>query len=129
MKIKLTCMGCGAGVGVAPNDGVIHVNYLDMRRYADARKAWDERHPADNGWSPVDFADFPRQARWAIHCDKCNPHWNEDRSEACEGCYWFDAQRADTAGRLLNWTSHLMGKNWLKRTNWAEFIRPFGEDG
>lgn len=128
VKIELLCYGCKKQVGLKAGDAVVHVHLAEADAYRTARQEWDAAHPADHGWSWEALETLPDRARWAIHCNDCNPHWNEDRTEACAGCYWFDATRADSAERLLAWTAHLMGKRWFRCTRWGDFIRPFSDD-
>ena len=126
--MKLLCVGCGVPVGIKPGDGVVHLSYREAEQYRSARQAWEEQHPADGSWTPRNLTSLPSKATWGVHCDNCNPHWNEDRDEACGGCYWVDAVRMNTPARLLHWTSHLMEKRWLRDTDWGRFIGRFGED-
>lgn len=126
MKIELLCFGCKKRVGLKPGDAVVHVRLADADAYGEAIKAWMAAHSGSisgDAWNTI-----PRKPGWAIHCNDCNPHWNQDRTEACVGCYWFDATRANSVERLLGWTAHLMEKRWLGWTRWDDFICRFGED-
>lgn len=129
-RLKLNCVGCGKDV-TGSKDAVIHVKYRDVLAA--------ERHAMEETWEAIDRekrGEFPKgvpldellaeethEARWKIHCDDCNPHWNEDRTDACGGCYWWSLDRCSTAEELLHWTAHLHGsKSWFAATNWDEFL-------
>jgi hypothetical protein len=68
---------------------------------------------------------LPQPAEWAVHCDDCNPHRADDGT-FCDGCYWFDARRCRTWEQAVNWTAHLLDKEWLLATNWGRFLQSLG---
>jgi hypothetical protein len=124
--MQLLCMRCKKSVGVTPDDGVVHVRYVDMQDYRDAMQIWKEKAGQEIPglgvmYSGPELTEMPTPAGWRVHCTECSP-------DDCAGCYWFDAIRAGTPARLLRWTAHLMEKSWLTDTNWGEFIRAYGED-
>ena len=106
-------------------DGWISVYSKDIREYQARKKAWDKRISAK--YAPdytrpsvmplTEYDDLPNLAHWHVGHLKCYPQ-PEPTSQ-----YDIETSRAKTAWALLDWTSHLMEKNWLKNTDWQFFIR------
>lgn len=70
------------------------------------------------------MSNVPDHAKWHVHCDACNPHEDEyEPGVYCGGCYWFAVDRCRTWAQLIDWTAHLSEKDWLRSTNWPDFIR------
>lgn len=126
--LRLICDSCEKDVS-GSKQAVIHVPYKDAMK---ARTEYDEKI-----WESVDQrkrGEFPKalnlselleslpfEAHWEIHCDECNPHPDDDGGW-CDGCYWIGLERCSTTERLLDWTAHLMGKDWFSATDWNDFI-------
>jgi predicted GIY-YIG superfamily endonuclease len=103
---------------IADGLGYIHVN---MRSVFEIEAYWAaaEKRQLEGGSVFVDISDlrdWPDDAPWMAHHADCDPY-----PEA--GDYWFDVKRARTHAQLLNWTAHLMGKDWLKFTDWDDLIQ------
>ena len=54
--------------------------------------------------------------RWETYHFDCDPDIDDN-------LYGVDVARCRTQGHLLSWTAHLMGKRWIRDTNWDAFIR------
>lgn len=123
------CLACRRDV-TGSSKAVMHVSMVEVERYKNRRRDWLREHDQVNPLEPGEFRfisaaeleSHPMPAPWCIHCDDCNPHWDEGHNEACAGCYWFSLDRCRTPLDLLSWTAHLMGKNWLKHTDWDQLI-------
>lgn len=113
--VVITCQVCRRPV---VGDGYV---WVDNAEIAACERAWaefDERR-GGKSWQPVGLEDLfalPDEAEWQAHHARCDP--NPDRSS-----YSIQANRIDTAAKLLDWTAHLMGKSWLGHTNWDNVIR------
>ena len=108
---------------VADGKGYIHVDVRAASQHGQDMASLTEEVKASNrlGWE-MWTGDYLRrmmaleEARWEVHHRECDP--NPDRDD-----YWFDVARARTHAHLLDWTAHLMDKNWLEDTTWGGFIR------
>lgn len=74
--------------------------------------------------SATQLLESPSRAKWAVHCDSCNPHGDGDGF--CHGCYWFDAHRMRTWEQSASWTAHIVEKSWFSVTNWGQFLQSLG---
>lgn len=124
-RIAYHCCECRKLINAG--DGYVHVSRQEAH---DHRQYWRElrqRKRAEMaakgapGWMPIGYSgselvNGPPPARWVTHHRVCDP--NPDSND-----YWFDVARADTAAKLLDWSAHLLGKNWIQDTNWSDFIR------
>lgn len=111
-----TCNACGRPVN--DGDGYIHVSYAELGQYERDKKAWEEKWPGEGSlrFIPASaYFDFPHQVRWRTHHAACDP--NPDSYD-----YWIDVERVRSNSGLLARTAHLMGKRWLKNTNWDTVI-------
>lgn len=74
---------------------------------------------------PLTFSslmDRPDAAEWrALHAS-CGP-------EPDEPSYCINVGRIRTWPQVLNWTAHLMGKGWLKDTDWDELLVTIAQQG
>ncbi|WP_328449898.1 hypothetical protein OG780_19415 [Streptomyces sp. NBC_00386] len=90
---------------------------------ADAAK-WNRKHTIPEGeplaggqlFSGADLFDYPEAIQWQAHHHACDP--NQDAN-----AYSIQANRIDTWAELLDWTAHLMEKDWLNHTDWDELLR------
>ena len=76
---------------------------------------WEARNPGPV-ISGSALLDYPSSTPWHIYHRTCDPRPDSDSD------YWFWASQVRTAFDLLGWTAHLLGKEWLKDTNWSEFL-------
>lgn len=66
----------------------------------------------------VSVADLPEdtRARWRVTHNACS---EGDGT----GEYWFDVGRARTWHELVDWSAHLLEKDWLVHTRWDGFLQ------
>lgn len=89
------------------------------RAYVDFEAKEHEKAKASGGWPRVDLEalwDLPDPGAWHVYHRACDP-------EPDYSGYWFAIERCRTQTQLLDWTAHLMEKNWLAWTTWDLFIR------
>jgi hypothetical protein len=109
------CQICGKPVST--KQGILAIYNEELIQYEKQRMEWDKIHPLDKNsgiLTPKDIIDMPRLVRW---------HWGH------EGClheyimYHIDYSRFDTIAKALDWTLHLLKKNWLHYTDWEAAVR------
>ncbi len=116
--LRYACDACEKPVD--PGCGYIH---CDQRLVHDYRATRDEQetriratHDGLLVYSGPELAAIPEVPPWQVHHRACDP--NPEGSD-----YWFDVGRADSATKMLDWTAHLLAKNWFSDTGWAEFLQ------
>jgi hypothetical protein len=90
---------------------------------------WKDAHPSRNEdgslrlMRATEWNSYPDRVHWHVYHRRCDP--NPERDD-----YWFGIERASSYAALLEWSAHLMGKKWLKHTDWDGFIyRVFAMNG
>lgn len=124
-RIDWACDVCGSPV--KDGGGWISVLFSDVEIHKRGKAEYENRRAeeiaeAGTSWTPLNLAhvlDLPDRAQWRVLHRLC-----DDDQEAYS--YWFDIDRCRTEAHLIHWTAHLMGKGWLKHTDWAEFLRKRG---
>lgn len=108
-----TCHICGKPV--ADEEGCILVRTKDMNDY---RNDPARKEPGPSGfviYNAAEMMDLRSPAPWvAEHYDCC---------EGCGAYYEFDVARIRTLTQVIDWTAHLMQKNWLEETDWPRLLR------
>ena len=124
-------MCCTSHPHIPAGGGVTHGRHAAVHRGEKARAEADERRAAKaaaegrTGMAALlidgaEFLNWPDDARWQVHCWGCNPHRDDD----CDGCYVIRVERCRTWAQLVEWTAHVLEKEWVgAATNWTEFIR------
>lgn len=100
---------------VEGSDGYIHVSYREIDRQRRERRHFERVARKRQVLSLVDLDEFPAQARWQVHHDRCDPN-------RAHGCYWFGVERCRTWPQLIEWTAHLMQKDWFCETDWEQVL-------
>lgn len=110
-KLEWPCVACHTPI--ADHDGYLHVLFEDIDRARDTRRrdSLDDRAP-----TLAEILASPPPAKWRAMHVGCDPDLDAPG-------YWIPVQEARTHARLLWWTAHLMGKTWLRDTNWDDFIK------
>lgn len=120
------CEVCGTPV--ANGKGYVCVDQAyAMYAYPKLHKEWKQARIDDGSikrfggmesWTGTALVgDSPEAAKWHIYHEKCDP--SPDRYSD----YWFGVERCRTYAELINWTAHLMDKNWLVNTDWSTFLQ------
>jgi hypothetical protein len=105
---------------VADGDGCISVRYRDIDRARRQRQramkilvlARVLRISVESDW--LDFIRTKPSARWSVH------HYACSRSTA--DTYWIDVRELRTRADLMEWTGHLVRKEWLTETDWPQVL-------
>jgi hypothetical protein len=117
MDIDWKCEGCGKSI----EKGYIAVNTKDEVEAGKARRQWDKDHTNEHGWvicNGNDLLTYPHAAHWHISCNDCDL--------ANDICYYIEISRINTETKVINWTAHLMEKNWIGDTDWRNLLSNLG---
>lgn len=112
IELEYICGTCGTRI--ADGDGVIRVQFGALSDYRQALTAFQEERGPSRPASIADFLARPRLVPWQILHLVCRPQGEDG--------YEIDIEQVRTWRKLLEWTAHLMEKNWLGSTNWATLI-------
>jgi predicted GIY-YIG superfamily endonuclease len=119
LKIEYRCDACKRPV--IGNTGYVHIVSADIQH---CRKAWDEfkrRKTSETPdgayaiWGGAELAALPGPAPWRVHHLGCDPDPDGDD-------YYHEISEVNTYPKLLSFTAHLLGKDWLCDTNWSQFL-------
>lgn len=110
--VRWTCHTCGDQV--ADDDGHVTINYRDIRRHAQQAREWE----ADAGQVVTmrDLLTYPDQVHWRVYHRDCDPDLESSD-------YSIDIERIRTPGQVIDWTAHLLEKEWLQTTDWDAVLR------
>lgn len=102
---------------IANGDGYIELTRQERRRHYAETAAYREKYPEEPGLlTVVHLTELPERAQWHVLHRSC-----DDLPDGAG--YWFDVARARSHGELLDWTLHLMEKQWIAKSNWTSFVR------
>ena len=68
--------------------------------------------------SAADLMRLPDGGSWSVTCSDC---YKDDMERLND--YNISIDRISNVQDVLDWTLHLMHKNWLEYTNWERFVR------
>jgi hypothetical protein len=115
-RVQWTCDICHEPI--ADRAGYLSLNNEKLWAY---EQAWRE-HERQQAASGSPFMDattllaLPAAVHWDILHSSCDPC--PDAS-----AYWFTVERIRSAPQVLEWTAHLLEKNWFRCTNWDTVLR------
>lgn len=69
-----------------------------------------------DGFSGGQLLDWPAPVSWEAYHWACDP-------DIEAGTYWIEVDRIATYADVLDWTAHLMEKNWFNETDWSDLLR------
>lgn len=114
-RLVWVCATCATPV--ADGTGYLHVDYRDIAAVQrHEQDCWQPSGPAARVLDLSKVLEGPGPATWRVHHRACDP--NPDSND-----YWFDVARARTLPQLIDWTAHLLEKDWLPYTNWSLLLR------
>jgi predicted GIY-YIG superfamily endonuclease len=120
------CSNCHCGKGA----------WLFMSREQDIAaetcRSWWKQYEYEmhtvSSWKPVDLGrvmSAPDEGKWTVLCSRCARDTG-DYEPLDNVAYAIELTRADTWQKLMDWTIHLMEKDWFRYTNWADVMRKAG---
>lgn len=123
-EIELAWM-CGVCRGlIKDGDGYLYVSGKEFYDYEEQCEIHEEKRRKEYGdgirsrmYDSVSIADIPKLVPWRIL------HGNCGEDESISSLYWIGVERARTMAQILDWSMHMMEKNWLMSTDWASFIQ------
>ena len=127
-RIRWYCKVCDRPV--AAGAGYLHVDTRRVQAVKKAHDDWEEDRRGRGGaegdalrvFPLSEFMELPSAVSWEVHHRDCDPE--PDRDD-----YWTDVKRVDRYWKVLHWTAHLMGKNWLSHTRWDLVLYAFTPEG
>ncbi|GAB2891361.1 hypothetical protein [Streptomyces mayteni] len=114
--LELICDECGKPID--DGTGFLWVDHSEVNQTERAIRERESARTGPDGGQAFDinaFMEMPASVRWQSHHHVCNP--KPDASS-----YGIAAEKIRTWRQLLEWTSHLMGKVWLSRTDWEHVL-------
>ncbi|MGW2183645.1 hypothetical protein ACWCXX_37630 [Streptomyces sp. NPDC001732] len=120
-ELFLVCQGCGHRI--SDDAGYLWAHTAEVNA---VQREWKAQHAraADRALAMdlVDLLEGPDQARWQATHVGCDP-------ERGGSHYRVAAGKLRTRADLLDWTAHLMEKNWLPATDWHDLLREARKGG
>jgi hypothetical protein len=98
---------------VSPGDGYLWVDNDEVARCEKKTAAWEAEHPTTENMTGDNLRTRPGPARWRVTHTACEPGSRGD-------AYAIELDRIMTFRDLAGWTIHLLGKRWLRYTDWDE---------
>ena len=101
--------------------GWLYITQEEVDRAYEVDKAWHEFNESTNGKSFTldDLSRMPDRAKWSVGCQQCF-----EAGKLIEvNSYDIEVSRIATYKDALDWTLHLMEKEWLHRSDWDNRIR------
>jgi hypothetical protein len=110
------CDACGDAVH--PDEGLLSLDTQLARKRFRGQQLWEEEYHVDSS-EPQ-----PTSLRMLMSMpDSPDWWWGHDRCSPPENDYEVEADRFDDIGKVLDWTLHLMHKNWFDAVSWERAVR------
>jgi hypothetical protein len=104
---------------VADGAGYITIAYRDINAHYEAEAKWEAAHPPEPGLQFLPLEEFlsgPGPIPWRVlHRRPCDP-------DPGGLDYWIAVERIRDQAAVISWTAHLLGKDWLPKSNWDEIL-------
>lgn len=115
MELVWNCRECNK----VANDGWLTLPSAEFHKAMDAvaaNKKFNETH--EGFFTLEDLMELPDGGSWSVICRGC---YTEDMEGVAD--YDIELGRIASYKDALDWTLHLMEKNWFPHTNWEQAIR------
>lgn len=119
--LHLICDVCKKPIEV--DSGYLWIDNDEINKTLSAAADWKRKHTITEGpltggkmYSAGDLFDYPEAVQWQAHHHACDPSQKAN-------AYSIQADRITTWAELLDWTAHLMEKDWLGHTDWDDVLR------
>ncbi len=116
MKTLPVCDKCKQTVSL--NEGMLSVFYKEVQGHEEKVKLYEQKHTEKSGiqiTSLKSLLEYPDAVKWHWGHPKCMP----------DSMYEIEISRFDNVDKALDWTLHLMEKDWFASTNWRETVERF----
>ena len=101
------------------SEGWVWLRGAEMNKAYEAMQASTELNERTGGvYSLSELMKLPDGGKWSVTCSDC---YEEDMERMND--YDISIDRISNVQDVLDWTLHLMNKNWLEYTNWGDFVR------
>lgn len=119
--LQLICDACKEPV--TGDSGSLWIDNDALTKVVRDVTEWNRKHTRTDGIfsghlvvEGAELFTYPDPVRWRAHHSACDP-------EPDANAYSIAANRIDTWAELLDWTAHLMEKDWLTHTDWDDLLR------
>jgi hypothetical protein len=124
-ELTASCEVCHNNI-LPIEDGFLYCTLSDIYVHERIRKEFEDKirkREETEKFVVLSLSDLPEaeQAKWHVLHNDC--------AATDTGWYWFDMGKGFSYHSLLDWTAHLMGKNWLEDTDWENLIRRAANHG
>lgn len=119
--LKVICNACSEPI--SRDTGYLWINMSEVDQVA--REMAERTRDRNQGKGPFkpyitvrggDLLSYPTSVQWQAHHTVCDP-------DPDGNAYHIAANRIDTWAELLDWTAHLMEKDWFTLTDWDDVLR------
>jgi hypothetical protein len=115
MELLWDCRECEKIV----NDGWLSLPSVEFHKALDAVSAYEKFGTKNGGsYTVAELMKLPDGGSWSVICREC---YTEDMEGIAD--YDIALDRIGSYKDALDWTFHLMEKNWFPYTNWEETLR------
>lgn len=117
--LEWLCQECD--LPIPDGEGVLYMLRDDLDDAKTDLELWTVLNPGTR-YTARQLISRPEPASWRVVHARCfGVDWQIS-------AYAIEVERVRTYGQLLNWTAHLMDKEWIMLTDWAEIIAARSED-
>lgn len=112
--VSFSCVGCRQPI--RDGSGYLTVDHNEIDAVRAAQAEWKDQH-GDGLVNMDELLAYPEAARWRPWHAACDPDPDAWRS------YTIEIHRLRSLAEIIDWTAHLMEKEWLIDTNWDQVLR------
>ena len=113
LTIIWNCDVCGEAIELKA--GYLTVSYVEIDAHRKALQQWKDEHPG-HIHTADELLEIPDSVKWKALHQGCDP-------EPESNDYWIPLDDCRTDSDLLDWTLHLIRKNWFQTTDWPETVQ------
>lgn len=116
-----TCDACNRPIAHDGNGpGHLWIDHEVVSKVERLVREWRARRSPDGVMTMDELMSMPDVAPWRIHHAACDP-------EPEANSYVIELHRLQNGRQLLAWTAHLIGKQWVRSTDWLQLIEGAAE--
>ena len=119
-ELQWKCDVCDNVIGNS-SDGWVYITQEEILRAYEVDKAWRDFDEETSGkvYTIDALINLPTYSVWSTACRECFDSGKVVEVES----YDIEVDRISTYKDALDWTLHLMEKDWFHRTNWDSTVR------
>lgn len=116
LTIYWTCSTCGQKI--SNGAGRLYFHPDETYDYRERVSDWHSMRKNPHVMTASDFTTYPSSPQWRGVHHQCKPQTAEQYGYA----YDIDVERICTLADVLEWTAHLMDKDWFADSDWQRVI-------